>query len=988
MKKRIYLFFLLLTTFMGAKAFNVTFRVDMNGVSGFTTPEVNGTFNGWCGNCNPMTDANADGIWEATLNLPAGSYEYKFSYDYWAGQENLTPGSACTITNFGLTNRVIDVSAATTLPALCWESCGACVISDADGDGYTIAQGDCNDNNASINPGLVEDFSNNVDENCDGITSCEVAITGQPNDAFAPIGGMANFTLTIPSTNSGVVYQWQTLFNGQWINLFNAGQYAGVNSSSLLVNNLNQNNYEKWFRCYLTSQQNLFCPTYSDSAAIYGCDSIQQNFSIIASQEKVCFCDEVLVMIPHEVLDCNSNSENTAICEGAQPLCTETGFSYPADVGMPDAFINSSYDCLFTSPNPNWFCLKINQSGSLNITLTNSNLVDVDFLLLGPFSEQSAMCTEIYNQTALVQDCSYLTDGTEYIDITYAIEGQVYILLVTNYSDVPTDIYLYKTGGNATTTCINNPFDNIDWQMDNIIWQGNTLNSDDGNGSASFTPSQYGPNEYSVLATLSNGCVLSDTISIEAVGPIISLVSEINTCSLPVILNPSVQGISDSDPACSQAAGVFDYCYSNNDSWSWTFCPDLPYDSVSFMTFSFISGQMEGFAETINIFDGPDESYPQIGNWATGDAIGQSWTASNSSGCITVKFTSDGSVSCADGSYEPWTYEVSCTHAGPQYSWTYFNNPAVLSQYNTLSTSVLQQPSTNTYVLSVASYASGLYCTDSAQVVVNFVDASILLQPVTVDANLGDVVSFNCLASPGATYQWQILVNGVWTNLFNAGQFSGVNNSQLSVSNVNLNNVNQQFQCVISSADGACVETSNIVSINFCDIASSSIPSILNVGLNNSPSIAVLPITSGAAYQWQSNIGFGWMNISDGANYQGSTTPNLQIVNADWQNENEWLQCVVTTSLCSDTTNICVVHITPTGIEEAEVGSIYYYENAIHFSKISEAIGQPYYVFDGSGKLISEGVYLGDQSIHLDLASSGVFCFKLGDRIIKFVKVN
>jgi hypothetical protein len=81
MKKRIYLFFLLLTTFMGAKAFNVTFRVDMNGLSGFATPEVNGTFNGWCGNCNPMTDANADGVWEATLNLPPGSYEYKFSYD-------------------------------------------------------------------------------------------------------------------------------------------------------------------------------------------------------------------------------------------------------------------------------------------------------------------------------------------------------------------------------------------------------------------------------------------------------------------------------------------------------------------------------------------------------------------------------------------------------------------------------------------------------------------------------------------------------------------------------------------------------------------------------------------------------------------------------------------------------------------------------------------------------------------------------------------
>ena len=42
---------------------NVTFQVDMNQVTaGFTTPEVNGTWNNWCGNCNPMTDADGDGI--------------------------------------------------------------------------------------------------------------------------------------------------------------------------------------------------------------------------------------------------------------------------------------------------------------------------------------------------------------------------------------------------------------------------------------------------------------------------------------------------------------------------------------------------------------------------------------------------------------------------------------------------------------------------------------------------------------------------------------------------------------------------------------------------------------------------------------------------------------------------------------------------------------------------------------------------------------
>jgi 1,4-alpha-glucan branching enzyme len=111
--------------------FNITFQVDMGDVSAnFITPEVNGTFNGWCGNCAAMTDANSDDIWEITIPLQAGSYDYKFSYDTWTGQESLTPGSSCTTTSIdGFTNRLLVVTENTTLPVVCWESCEACVTS-------------------------------------------------------------------------------------------------------------------------------------------------------------------------------------------------------------------------------------------------------------------------------------------------------------------------------------------------------------------------------------------------------------------------------------------------------------------------------------------------------------------------------------------------------------------------------------------------------------------------------------------------------------------------------------------------------------------------------------------------------------------------------------------------------------------------------------------------------------------------------------------
>jgi beta-glucanase (GH16 family) len=114
--------------------FNVTFQVDMNNVAvPFTQPEVNGTFNSWCGSCATLTDVNNDNIWDITLSIPAGYHEYKFSSDNWTAQEDLLNAGNCVVSAWGYTNRFLNITSDTILDLVCWGSCAECISSSVYG---------------------------------------------------------------------------------------------------------------------------------------------------------------------------------------------------------------------------------------------------------------------------------------------------------------------------------------------------------------------------------------------------------------------------------------------------------------------------------------------------------------------------------------------------------------------------------------------------------------------------------------------------------------------------------------------------------------------------------------------------------------------------------------------------------------------------------------------------------------------------------------
>ena len=126
---------------------SVTFRVDMSEAA--VVGDVNifgGSINGWSNTATSLTDDDGDGIYEVTLDLPAGGHEYKFINN--GSEEIFDPivHGECTISTSDsiYTNRyiMIEGSEAVTTMAYCFNSCMECEtangISETDAAGFDL----------------------------------------------------------------------------------------------------------------------------------------------------------------------------------------------------------------------------------------------------------------------------------------------------------------------------------------------------------------------------------------------------------------------------------------------------------------------------------------------------------------------------------------------------------------------------------------------------------------------------------------------------------------------------------------------------------------------------------------------------------------------------------------------------------------------------------------------------------------------------------
>lgn len=159
------------------------------------------------------------------------------------------------------------------------------------------------------------------------------------------------------------------------------------------------------------------------------------------------------------------------LCEIARPFCSGTNYVFP-NATSGTAQDGPNYGCLTTRPNPIWYYLEIDIPGTIRLALsqsTNQNGtggIDVDFAMWGPFNSVGEGCVKVVTDRVPPIQCSYSSSDTETIGIGFqggtsggqstpaaGQSGQIYLLLLTNYSNRNGYISLTQTAGTGSTNC-------------------------------------------------------------------------------------------------------------------------------------------------------------------------------------------------------------------------------------------------------------------------------------------------------------------------------------------------------------------------------------------------------------------------------------------------------------------------------------------------------------------------------------------------------
>lgn len=137
-----------------------------------------------------------------------------------------------------------------------------------------------------------------------------------------------------------------------------------------------------------------------------------------------------------------------------------------------------------------------------------------------------------------------------------------------------------------------------------------------------------------------------------------------------------------------------------------------------------------------------------------------------------------------------------------------------------------------------------------------------------------------------------------------------------------------------------------------------------------------------ASIQWQTDIGFGFQNLTNAGQYTGVTSNTLTVSNVSALNNTQLYRCIVTSGLCADTSDIVILTVLPSSIKENKIeNSVYIYpnpsNNIINIYSTNELYDN-YVIIDLIGKEVMRG-NLKSEKNKLDITNlkNGLYFLKI-----------
>jgi len=157
----------------------------------------------------------------------------------------------------------------------------------------------------------------------------------------------------------------------------------------------------------------------------------------------------------------------------------------------------------------------------------------------------------------------------------------------------------------------------------------------------------------------------------------------------------------------------------------------------------------------------------------------------------------------------------------------------------------------------------------------------------------GDNALLSVVASNAISYQWEVNTGTGFTSISNGTVYSNATTANLSITNAGIALSGNLYRCLVNGCgtSSAASTPNGLTVLPVSNLVSQTPSAIICEGAGTSLSINT---SSAASYQWQVNSGTGFINLTDGGIYSGTSTAVLSISNAGMGEDGNIYQCIFT----------------------------------------------------------------------------------------------